>query len=443
MAVKYTRPRGTQDVLPGQSGRWLRLEKLMRRTVGLYGYKEIRLPTFEATEVFARGVGDTTDIVSKEMYTFLDKGNRSITLRPEGTSGVARAILENGLLGSSPAPLKAYYLQSCFRYEKAQKGRLREFHQLGIECYGADDPAADAEVIAVARQILSAAGLRQVRLEINSIGCPHCRPRYHEALREYFSAHKAELCETCLERLDRNPMRILDCKSPVCSAIAEGAPKVLDYLCEDCADHFEQVKALLTQAGISYVVNPTIVRGLDYYTRTVFECVFTDKEGNRLVCGGGGRYGGLLGELGGPDYEGIGFAMGLERLLKVMIDQGCDFPPEETCDVYIASMGDKAGLKAFQLVNLLRSDGFQAQSDLMGRSIKAQMKYANKIGAKYTIVLGDNELEQGEATLKSMYSGSTRTVPLDDRFSDAIYEEIMSTAYADLEDAMEHLEEKK
>ncbi|WP_071429233.1 histidine--tRNA ligase [Angelakisella massiliensis] len=442
MALLTTAPRGTKDILPRDSAKWQYIERTLLTTAALFGYKEMRVPTFEHTELFNRSVGETTDVVNKEMYTFQDKGGRSITLRPEGTAGMARAAIENGLLGDA-LPVKLSYVLSCFRYEKPQSGRFREFHQFGVEMYGATSPAADAEVIALVHEIYDTLGVEGIQVELNSIGCPTCRKRYHEALKAYFAQYTDQLCPTCLERLEKNPMRILDCKSPVCSAIAEGAPKVLDYLCEDCADHFEQVKALLTQAGISYVVNPTIVRGLDYYTRTVFECVFTDKEGNRLVCGGGGRYGGLLGELGGPDYEGIGFAMGLERLLKVMIDQGCDFPPEETCDVYIASMGDKAGLKAFQLVNLLRSDGFQAQSDLMGRSIKAQMKYANKIGAKYTIVLGDNELEQGEATLKSMYSGSTRTVPLDDRFSDAIYEEIMSTAYADLEDAMEHLEEKK
>ena len=397
MAVKYTRPRGTQDVLPGQSGRWLRLEKLMRRTVGLYGYKEIRLPTFEATEVFARGVGDTTDIVSKEMYTFLDKGNRSITLRPEGTSGVARAILENGLLGSSPAPLKAYYLQSCFRYEKAQKGRLREFHQLGIECYGADDPAADAEVIAVARQILSAAGLRQVRLEINSIGCPHCRPRYHEALREYFSAHKAELCETCLERLDRNPMRILDCKVESCGKVAAGAPVVLDYLCEDCQSRFDQVKALLDAQGIEYVVNPTIVRGLDYYTNTVFEFIHT-----------------AVGTQGTIATPAVGFGMGIERLLMALEAEGVELGGDPVPALYLAPLGEAGKTEAIRLAAELRGRGLYVETDIVGRGLKAQMKYANKLGAVYSMVLGDDEVNARRARVKRMEDGAETELSLDD-----------------------------
>ncbi|OUQ42021.1 histidine--tRNA ligase [Gemmiger sp. An120] len=413
MAVKYTRPRGTQDVLPGQSGRWLRLEKLMRRTVGLYGYKEIRLPTFEATEVFARGVGDTTDIVSKEMYTFLDKGNRSITLRPEGTAGVARAILENGLLGSSPAPLKAYYLQSCFRYEKAQKGRLREFHQLGIECYGADDPAADAEVIAVARQILSAAGLRQVRLEINSIGCPHCRPKYHEALREYFSAHKAELCETCLERLDRNPMRILDCKVESCGKVAAGAPVVLDYLCEDCQSRFDQVKALLDAQGIEYVVNPTIVRGLDYYTNTVFEFIHTAVGTQGTICGGG-RYNGLMEQFGGPATPAVGFGMGVERLLMALEDEGVELGGDPVPALYLAPLGEAGKTEAIRLATELRSRGLYVETDIVGRGLKAQMKYANKLGAVYSMVLGDDEVNARRARVKRMEDGAETELSLDD-----------------------------
>ena len=413
MAVKYTRPRGTQDVLPSQSGRWLRLEKLMRRTVGLYGYKEIRLPTFEATEVFARGVGDTTDIVSKEMYTFLDKGNRSITLRPEGTAGVARAILENGLLGSSPAPLKAYYLQSNFRYEKAQKGRLREFHQLGIECYGADDPAADAEVIAVARQILSAAGLQQVRLEINSIGCPHCRPKYHEALREYFSAHKAELCETCLERLDRNPMRILDCKVESCHQVAAGAPVVLDYLCEDCRSRFDQVKALLDAQGIAYVVNPTIVRGLDYYTNTVFEFIHTAVGTQGTICGGG-RYNGLMEQFGGPATPAVGFGMGIERLLMAMEDEGIELGSDPAPALYLAPLGEAGKVEAIRLAAELRGRGLYVETDIVSRGLKAQMKYANKLGAVYSMVLGDDEVKLRRARVKRMEDGAEVELSLDE-----------------------------
>lgn len=438
MAPLTTAPRGTKDILPRESSRWQYLERTLLTTAELFGFKEIRLPTFEHTELFSRSVGETTDVVGKEMYTFTDKGNRSITLRPEVTAGAARAAIEHGLLGDA-LPLKLSYAMSCFRYEKPQSGRFREFNQFGVELYGATAPAADAEIISLACEAYSTLGVRGMVVELNSIGCPTCREVYHRALREYFEGKRDKLCDTCLERLAKNPLRILDCKNPDCATIAEGAPKMLDYLCGDCAEHFEKVQALLRESGLPYTINPTIVRGLDYYTRTVFEFVYTDKDGNRSVCGGGGRYGGLLRELGGQDYEGIGFAMGLERLLKVMEEQDCDFPPENTCDVYLVSMGAAAELKAFQLANLLRADGFFAQSDLMGRSLKAQMKYANKIGAKYVIVLGDNELATGRATLKSMNSGATSEIPLGDKFSDAIYEEIMKTAYSDLTDSCETL----
>ncbi|MEG1686942.1 MAG: histidine--tRNA ligase [Angelakisella sp.] len=434
-----TAPRGTNDILPKDTPAWQYIERTLLSTAELFGFREIRVPTFEHTELFNRSVGETTDVVNKEMYTFTDKGDRSLTLRPEGTAGVVRASIENGLLGDA-LPLKVSYVIPCFRYEKPQSGRYREFHQFGVELFGSTAPAADAEMISLVQEAYNTLGVRDIHVELNSIGCPTCRAEYHKALRAYFEASKADLCPTCLERLDKNPMRILDCKSPVCGKIAAGAPKMLDFLCDECTAHFEGVKAMLTQSGIAYQLNPTIVRGLDYYTRTVFEFVYTAPDGTKSVCGGGGRYGGLLKELGGPDYEGIGFAMGLERLLKVMQEQKCDFPPPATCDVYLVSMGQAAELKAFQLANLLRADGFFAQSDLMGRSLKAQMKYANKIGAKYTIVLGDSELSTNKAVLKSMYSGATRDLPLDERFSDAIYEEIMTTAYADLAEAADKLE---
>lgn len=409
MAVRYTRPRGTQDVLPAQSGQWLRLEKLLRDTVSLYGYKEIRLPTFEATEVFARGVGDTTDIVSKEMYTFLDKGGRSITLRPEGTAGVARAVLENGLLGSAPIPLKAYYLQSCFRYEKAQKGRLREFHQLGIECFGAADAAADAEVIAVADQILRRAGIRQVRLEINSIGCRECRPRYHAALRDYFGARRGELCADCQARLERNPMRLLDCKVERCRQIAQGAPVILDYICEGCRRHFAQVKDTLAAQGIDFVVNPAIVRGLDYYSNTVFEFIHTAVGTQGTICGGG-RYDGLVEEFDGPATPAVGFGMGIERLLLAaeaeQADLGRDRPPV----LYLASLGEEGKRQAAVLAAQLRGAGLYVEYDIVGRGLKAQMKYANKLGAVYSMVLGDDEVAAGRAELKRMEDGQTRSV---------------------------------
>lgn len=411
MAVKYTKPKGTQDVLPDASGSWLYLEDVLRRTVGLYGYREIRLPTFEHTEVFARGVGDTTDVVSKEMYTFTDKGGRSIALRPEGTAGVARAVLENGVLGSAALPFKAYYLQSCFRYEKAQKGRLREFHQLGIECFGAQDPFADAEVIAVADQILKTVGVRQVRLEINSIGCRGCRPAYHNALRQYFAGYRDELCDTCRDRLERNPMRILDCKSETCQRIAAGAPVVLDYLCDDCRAHFDAVKARLEDLGIAYTVNPTIVRGLDYYSNTVFEFVHTGVGTQGTICGGG-RYNGLIEDFDGPATPAVGFGMGIERLLLALEDENVALPAVPGPRLYLANIGPAGRAAAARLCAQLRGMDIYAESDIVGRGLKAQMKYADKLGAQYTVVLGDTELENGEAELKAMATGEKRSVTL-------------------------------
>lgn len=412
MAVKYTKPRGTQDLLPAESGRWLRLEQTLRETVSRYGYREIRLPTFENTEVFARGVGDTTDVVSKEMYTFNDKGNRSITLRPEGTAGVARAVLENGLLGSAAMPLKVYYLQSCFRYEKAQKGRLREFHQLGIECFGADTAASDVEVILAASEILDRVGIKQVQLRINSIGCKNCRPGYHAALREYFGAHREELCGDCQNRLERNPMRLLDCKVPHCHELAKGAPVILDHLCEGCRARFEALKAALAAQGIGYVVDPTIVRGLDYYNGTVFEFVHTAVGTQGTICGGG-RYNGLIEQFDGPATPGIGFGMGIERLLLAMeaenADPGADQPPA----LYLAGLGEAGANAAALLAAKLRRAGVHAECDIVGRGLKAQMKYANKIGARYSMVLGEDEVAAGSARLKRMEDGEEQTVALD------------------------------
>lgn len=412
MAVKYAKPKGTQDILPEASGSWLYLEETLRRTVGLYGYREIRLPTFEHTEVFARGVGETTDVVGKEMYTFLDKGDRSITLRPEGTAGVARAVLENGILGSAAMPFKAYYLQSCFRYEKAQKGRLREFHQLGIECFGANDPFADAEVIAVADQILKEVGVKNVRLEINSIGCKKCRPAYHAALKEYFAQYTDKLCPTCLDRLERNPMRILDCKSEVCHAIGEGAPVMLDYLCEDCVAHFDTVKSCLDELGVAYTVNPTIVRGLDYYSNTVFEFIHTGVGTQGTICGGG-RYNGLIEDFEGPATPAVGFGMGIERLLLALEDEGVQLPAIPGPRLYLANIGEAGRKKAAVLCAGLRAAGIHAEYDIVGRGLKAQMKYANKIGAQYTMVLGDDEVAKGEARLKDMATGEETVTAFD------------------------------
>ena len=409
-------PRGTQDVLPQDSYRWQYIERTALSVAEDFGFREIRTPVFEHTNLFLRSVGETSDVVQKEMYTFEDKGGRSITLRPEGTAGAARATLEHGLLNGA-LPVKVSYITSCYRYEKSQKGRYREFHQFGVECFGAAAPQADAEVISLAMQVTKTLGLKGLALHINSIGCPTCRARYSQALREYFGAHRDELCETCLGRLERNPMRILDCKSPVCHKIAADAPLMLDYLCEDCRAHFETVKQCLDAAQVPYEIDPHIVRGLDYYTRTVFELVAE----NGLVVAGGGRYDGLVQELGGAPQPGLGFAIGLERLLMVMEEQQCTFPEPPVCDLYLVSMGAAAAQQCFVLASRLREGGVAVECDIVGRSLKAQMKYADKLGARYTIVVGDTELETGVAQLKNMATGQTEDIRLDDSLYTTLY----------------------
>ena len=416
MGVITKKIKGTEDVLPKDSYRWQFVEDVMRKESAAYGFKEIRTPVFEHTELFARGVGQTTDVVQKEMYTFDTKGGESVTLRPEGTAGAARAVLEHGLVNDS-LPIKASYFVSCYRYEKPQAGRLREFHQFGLECYGTQSPVADAELICAAQSIFDRLGIKQLRLEINSIGCPTCRAEYHKALKEYFYGYKDELCETCNSRLEKNPMRILDCKSPVCSKIAQGAPKITDYLCDECKEHFASVQKYLDAAGVEYTVNPTIVRGLDYYTKTVFEFV-TDFIGAQGTVCGGGRYDGLIEELGGKHLPSLGFAMGIERLLMLMDKQGIEIPQPSTCDLYVAVMGESASLKSFEIIKAVRSCGLIAETDIVGRGLRAQMKYADKIGAKFSMVLGDNEIEQGKAVIKNMSNGEQTEIVLDDTFAD-------------------------
>ena len=416
MGVITKKIKGTEDVLPKDSYRWQFVEDVMRKESAAYGFKEIRTPVFEHTELFARGVGQTTDVVQKEMYTFDTKGGESVTLRPEGTAGAARAVLEHGLVNDS-LPIKASYFVSCYRYEKPQAGRLREFHQFGLECYGTQSPVADAELICAAQSIFDRLGIKQLRLEINSIGCPTCRAEYHKALKEYFYGYKDELCETCNSRLEKNPMRILDCKSPVCSKIAQGAPKITDYLCDECKEHFASVQKYLDAAGVEYMVNPTIVRGLDYYTKTVFEFV-TDFIGAQGTVCGGGRYDGLIEELGGKHLPSLGFAMGIERLLMLMDKQGIEIPKPSTCDLYVAVMGESASLKSFEIIKAVRSCGLIAETDVVGRGLRAQMKYADKIGAKFSMVLGDNEIEQGKAVIKNMSSGEQTEIVLDDTFAE-------------------------
>lgn len=419
MALITKRVYGSEDVLPADSYKWQFIEDVMRKEAASYGYKEIRTPVFEHTELFQRGVGDTTDVVQKEMYTFDTKGGTSITLRPEGTAGAARALLEHAVYNDG-LPVKASYFVSCYRYEKKQANRYREFHQFGLEIYGTAHPSADAELISAAQSLFDRLGVTDLTLEINSIGCPQCRAQYHKALRAYFEQYKGELCETCLSRLERNPMRILDCKSPVCSKIAQGAPTVLDYICEDCREHFEGVKGYLDSAGIAYTVNPKIVRGLDYYTRTVFEFITSSLGAQGTVCGGG-RYDGLIEQLGGQHLPSLGFALGMERLLALMEAQHIEIPKPDTCDLYIAGLGDKAQRKAFELIAQVRRASLAAEGDIVGRSLRAQMKYADKIGAKFSVVLGDNEIETGKANLKNMQTGAVTEIALDDTFFEKFF----------------------
>lgn len=416
MALITRKIKGTEDVLPKQSYRWQFIEKIMREESKSYGFKEIRTPVFEHTELFARGVGQTTDVVQKEMYTFTTKGGESVTLRPEGTAGAARAVLEHAL-DNEGLPIKASYFVSCYRYEKPQAGRLREFHQFGLEEYGTQSPAADAEMICAAQSIIDRLGLSQIRLELNSIGCPDCRAKYNQALREYFGQFKDRLCETCLSRLEKNPMRLLDCKSPQDQELAKDAPKITDYLCEECENHFSEVKRYLDSAGVEYTINPKIVRGLDYYTKTVFEFV-TDCIGAQGTVCGGGRYDGLIEELGGKHMPSLGFAMGLERLLMVMNAQGVEIPEDDKCALYIATMGDDAKVKAFELLKRVRECGLIAETDVVGRGLRAQMKYADKIGAKYSLVLGDNELAENKAKVKNMETGEQTEFALDESFAE-------------------------
>lgn len=425
--------KGTNDILPSFVHKWQFVEDSMLNTARLFGFSEIRVPVFEHTEVFKRSVGDTTDVVQKEMYTFDDKGGRSITLRPELTAGVIRSVLENGLT-NGPLPLKVCYIGGCYRYEKPQAGRLREFHQFGVECVGAAEPNADAEVISLAKQVLDNIGIEKISLEINSIGCPECRKKYQEALKEYFRKNIDTLCATCRDRLERNPMRILDCKSPVCKELCENAPVVIDYLCDQCEEHFAQVKRHLDAANIKYTVNPHIVRGLDYYTRTVFEFVSGDIGAQSTVCGGG-RYDGLISQMGGQPTPSLGFAMGIERLMMVLEAQGTELPDAPTCDLYIASMGENASFKATTLCNSLREDGYAVQTDICAKGLKAQMKFANKIGAKFTIVLGDDELAANTAKLKCMQTGDEIEINLDE-LSEELFSALNKLALDNLTDSI-------
>ncbi len=403
-------PKGTRDVLPTDSYRWQYVEARMRQAAAEAGYREVRTPVFEHTELFLRGVGDTTDIVQKEMYTFKDKGDRSITLKPEGTAGAVRSFVESGAF-NDPMPCKMYYLNApIFRYENPQSGRLREHHQFGLECFGAKDASVDAELIMLAYRLLGGLGVKNLSVNINSIGCPRCRPAYHQLLRQYLGERIGCMCDTCKGRFERNPLRVLDCKEKKCQEQVKDAPSMLDVLCDECREHFAQLQKYLSLTGIPYRIDSRIVRGLDYYTKTVFELITTTKDGNLTVCGGG-RYDKLVEELGGPSLPGVGFGMGIERVLMLLDGEGIVIPEPRLYDVFVTYMGQNDG-PAFSLVQQLRCAGLRADMDHCARSLKAQFKYAGKTGAALTATLGDDEVAQGVVKLKNMATREEQTVPV-------------------------------
>lgn len=424
--------KGTQDILPKDSYKYSFIENILRDESETAGFKEIRTPAFEHTELFKRSVGDSTDVVQKEMYTFYDKADRSLTLRPEGTAPTARAMLEHGLFNEG-VPLKLSYIDSCYRYEKPQSGRLREFHQFGLEIFGTEAPIADAELIRTANNIFTRIGIKNnISLQINSIGCGECRKKYREALKDYFMNCEYELCYTCLDRLERNPMRILDCKDPDCKKAIENAPAILDYICDDCREHFESVKKFLDRDEIKYSVNPKIVRGLDYYTRTVFEFASDALGAQRQVCGGG-RYDSLIEEIGGRDMPSLGFGLGIERLMLLIENLGIEIPKSKEVEIYVAAVGENAIFEAFNLVGKLRECSIPCECDITKRSLKAQMKYANKIGARYAIVLGDEEIENGKAVLKDMETKETHDIIKDGSFFNSISEAYLAIKKEEIE----------
>lgn len=403
-------PRGTKDVLPQDSYRWQYVEKKMREAAATAGFREVRTPVFEHTELFLRGVGDTTDIVQKEMYTFKDKGDRSITLKPEGTAGVVRALLESSLYADA-LPCKMYYLNApIFRYEAPQSGRLREHHQFGLECVGAKDASADAELILLAYRLLSGLGVKNLSVKINSIGCPNCRPKYHAELKSFLGERVQNMCADCKSRFERNPLRVLDCKQPHCQELVKDAPSMLDLLCDECKAHFAQLQAYLTAANIPYAIDSRIVRGLDYYTKTVFELITTTENGSLTVCGGG-RYDNLVQQLGGPSLSAVGFGMGIERVLMLLEGEGIELPKPDLYDVFVTYMGEHQ-VEAFSLVQRLREVGLKADMDHTGRSLKAQFKYANKVSALLTATLGDDEVASGVVKVKNMGTKEEKTIAL-------------------------------
>ena len=403
------RPKGTKDILPSESYKWQYIENKVKNIFENYGYNEIRVPVFEHTELFQRGVGDTTDVVQKEMYTFEDKGGRSITLRPEGTAGVVRAYIENGM-SSQPSPIKMWYNMAMYRYENVQKGRFREFHQIGAEIFDSGSPLADVEMITMATDIFKALNISNIELNINSIGCPECRKKYQNALREFIRPNLNNYCDTCKTRFDKNPMRILDCKEKTCKKLNEGAPIILDYLCEECKNHFESVKNGLKNLEINYKIDPSIVRGLDYYTKTVFEFV-SEEEGFTVL--GGGRYDGLAKELGGQNTPAIGFALGMERFVEIFEKYNNNIAKQREPLLYVANLGEDANVFAAKLVKELRIKNIYCEKDITGKSLKAQLKYADKKCSKYVLIIGDEELQNSRAKLKEMESGNEIEISLD------------------------------
>ena len=403
------KPKGTKDILPDEVFKWQYIEEKVKKIFENTGMKEIRVPVFEHTELFSRGVGETTDVVQKEMYTFEDKGGRSITLRPEGTAGVVRSYIENGM-ASMPTPIKLWYEMAMYRYENVQKGRLREFRQIGTEILGTSSYLADVEAIMLGVRILEELNIPNVKLNLNSIGCPECRKKYQDVLREFIRPNLDKYCDTCKTRYEKNPMRILDCKEKRCKEMNQGAPIILDYLCDDCREHFENVKTMLTKLGVDYEIDAGIVRGLDYYTRTVFEFV---SEDDGLTVLGGGRYDGLVKEVGGQDTPAVGFAMGVERLLEVFDRYNKDLVKEKSMDLYIANIGEKANDFATKLVLELRNAGVFVEKDICERSLKAQFKYADKNNAKFVLTLGDDEVEAKKARIKNMQTGEEVEIELD------------------------------
>lgn len=404
-------PRGTKDIIPAEAYKWNYLEEKFRDLCRLYGYEEIRTPIFEHTELFKRGVGDTTDIVQKEMYTFKDRGDRDLTLKPEGTAGVIRAFIENKMYAETQ-PTKLFYITPCFRYERPQSGRQRQFHQFGVEAIGSDTPSLDAEVISLAMQFLGEAGLKDLTVSINSVGCPVCREEYNRLLKDYLATKADVLCDLCNDRRDKNPMRVIDCKNETCQANIVDIPLMADHLCDNCKDHFDQLKLYLDEMDIKYVVDKKIVRGLDYYKRTAFEIISNDLGAQSTVCGGG-RYDGLVEQIGGPSgYSGIGFGLGAERLLLTLEANGVEIGNPNHTDIFVVTIGDKAKLKSFSILKDLRENHISADKDHLDRSLKAQFKYSNKINAKYTIVIGDDELDKDKATLKNMETGDQKLIKI-------------------------------